>query len=357
MRSRLLTLLLLILLAVLVLAGCGGHSPTRAKAKPKPPSSEPFVCHHKVPAQAGECIRQELEHDGITPAAPSSPPTPTVSVHLGGAASGHQCIDISRYQTEPDFPLLYREGIRCVIVQTNYGEGASNPYFTYQVTHAVAAHIAVGAYVFELGECGSCQASTLVRVVHPLARDVTLGAWVDAEVAGAYGSACSTAAALHADGFTIYGVYSSPGLWPRQRCGGYIWPAEWGGGAPYPLPGYPSSAILFRQWCGTCTLGGVGEIDRDEDRGLLARAHTAPPKPKPVSQSERKRELDAKYVRRAGERYFLTRFHCRQPPWHVAVGLSGRPNGHYEHACHTELRNGAATNASIAYYHAHYHVF
>jgi hypothetical protein len=31
----------------------------------------------------------------------------------------------------------------------------------------------------------------------------------------------------------------------------------------------------------------------------------------------------------------------------VAVGLSGRSNGHYEHACHVELRHGAATNAHI----------
>lgn len=335
------------LLAALALAGCGSSSAPHPRSVAK---ATAFVCHHKEPAQAGECIRLELEARGITPAAPQLVPGTFGSPFAaGGSYTGNQCIDISRWQTTPDFPELYREGIRCVITQTNYGESASNPYLAYQVIHAHEAHMAVGVYVFELGECGSCQASTLTRLERPFARYVTLGAWVDAEVPGAYGEACTTASTLRHEGWAIVGVYGSPGTYSGGRCDGYVWPAEWGSGAPYPLNGYSSSAIVFRQWCGTCTLGGVGSIDRDEDRGLLALAHQNTP-PKPVSKSQRKRELEGKYRKRSGEREFLTVHHCRQPPWHAA-----KPT-RYEHACHVELARGHATNKSIAEYHARYHV-
>jgi Glycosyl hydrolases family 25 len=345
-------------LAALLLVGCGGAHPS-PPASSHPTTKAPFVCHPRLPAEGSECIRQKLEYEGVTPAAPSTPPakasTPTASA--GGAVEASlslsfapQCVDVSVYQRVPNFT---EAGVRCVIIQANDGT-YRNPLFSQQVQAAKRAHVPWGAYTFIApGEAGAGQADIAISMSKGLGR--TLGVWADAEVPGAYSEACPYTARARSASIHIYGVYSSPGLWPGYRCAGYEWPAEWGTGPAYSLAGYPSSAIKFRQWCGTCTLAGIGEVDRDEALGLLALAHPAPTRAQTIARWHR--ELDGKYKRRIAERAFLTRHHCRQPPWHTAVGLSGRPNGRYEHACHVELAHAAATNASIAFYHAHYHIY
>jgi hypothetical protein len=118
-------------------------------------------------------------------------------------------------------------------------------------------------------------------------------------------------ATLHRYGFAIVGVYASPGNYTGGRCDGYIWPAEWGVGVPYPLAGYPVSAIELRQWCGTCFLTGI-EIDRDEDRGLLALVKPAPSH-KQVVERER-RELHGHERLRAELHADIDRHHCRPGP-------------------------------------------
>lgn len=341
---RLSSLIALALLAVLLFVGCGSssHSASSSTTPAPPASAQPFVCHPKAPPQLGECIRQELESRSIAPAAPK------LSATFGLTAGVQQGIDISRWQPHPDFRALFREGIRFVIVQGADNAHESNPFFDSQVRSAHEAGMLVGVYIFAEGDSSSAQANALIAAAAPERSRIVLGAYVDAEVDSAYPRACGVAAAL-ARSFPHVGVYGSPGTYRGGRCTGGVWGACWGGGPPCALPGYPFSAIVLRQWCGTCRLGGNdGEIDRDEDRGAIALSHA---KPKPISRAQRKLELDGKYRKRAGERAFLQAHHCRQPPWHAA-----KP-AHYEHACHVELRSGAATNASIALYHAKFHVF
>jgi hypothetical protein len=139
--------------------------------------------------------------------------------------------------------------------------------------------------------------------------------WADAEQPGAYQNTCSYTAGARARGVHIYGVYSSPGIYTGGRCDGYAWPAEWGGGSAYPLSGYPSSAVLIRQRCGTCTLAGFhGEVDLDEALGILGLA--APPSHAQVTARER-RELDAHYRLRQQLETDISREDCRTQP---AVG-------------------------------------
>jgi hypothetical protein len=282
----------------------------------------------------GECIRQELETGGREIEPQASPPPAKI-----GASFHTQGIDISRWQPHPDFRELYREGIRFVIVQGADNDHASNPFFDSQVRSAHEAGMQVGVYVFAEGAFGTYQANALISAAARERSRISLGAFVDTEVGSAYGQACTIATALKRS-FYLVGVYGSPGTYRGGRCVGFVWPAEWGSGAPYALSGYPASAIVLRQWCGTCYLSGnSGQIDRDEDRGLLALAKPTPPKPK--------RSLDAAYKLRRKLRADLTRHHCRQPPWHVSVGLSGRPNGHYEHVCHVWLKEGRDVNEEI----------
>lgn len=260
-------------LCAALISGCGGAPKT------PPPRSLPqpgtFVCHPKHPAQLGECIRQELEAKGRNPRA-IAPATVT------GRAQG---IDISRWQPHPDFRRLHAEGIRFVIVQGADDAHASNPFFDSQIRGAHEAGMAVGVYIFVEGDSSSAQADALIAAARSERSRITLGAHVDAEVPSAYGHACGVALALSGS-FHVVSLYSSPGLWFSGRCVGYAWPAEWGSGSAYPLNGYPSSAIKLRQFCGTCVLGGnSGQIDRDEDLGLLALAKPSPP---PISRSKRR---------------------------------------------------------------------
>lgn len=293
-----------VLVFMLVLAGCGS---SRAPSVTHTAGERaPFVCHHKVPAQLGECIRQELESNGVKPAAPR------LSTRFG-AAYHAQGVDISRWQPHPAFHELYRQGIRFVIVQGADNCSESNPFFDSQVRSAHEAGMAIGVYVFAEGCAASGQAAALERAAASERSRITLGAHVDAEVPSAYGQACSIVAALSRS-FYIVGVYGSPGTYGGGRCRGVVWPAEWGGGAVYPLAGYPFSAVKLRQWCGTCYLAGnAGQIDRDEDLGLLALAHPSPP---PESPSQRRARLRREL---AGHEQILGRLRVQQ--WHLRSKL------------------------------------
>lgn len=304
-----------VLLAGLVFAGCGGATSTR-------PVKVPFVCHPKVPTPAGECIRQELKAKGIKPALGLAP------VRVAAPS----CVDISVWQGVPN---LRAAGLRCVIIQTNDG-GVRNGLFYAQVAAAKRAGIPWGVYTYMApGELAGPQLATALSMSSGRGR--TLGVWADAEQSGAYEHACAYTAAARAAGVHIYGVYSSPGLWPGYRCDGWIWPAEWGGGSAYPLPGYPRSAVILRQWCGTCRLPGFsGEVDRDESLGLLSLAK--PPAPKPPAPRPTRAKLLAE--REALRRDLASpRHRCRVPPWH------GR--GRYHHVCAVWLLAGQRVNREL----------
>ena len=283
------------LLAIVVAGGCRTVPSPRSGA---PAATTPFTCHQRVPAEAGECIKQELEAQGIAPA------TPKLGATFGVRVGVPQCVDISRWQLVPDFRSA---GVRCVIIQTNDGV-IPNPYFRAQVAAAKRAGIPWGVYTYLEGFSGAQQARTALSMSAGLGR--TLGVWGDAEHPSAYPQACSFTAQAHRVAY-IVGVYGSPGAYAGGRCAGYAYPAEWGSGPAYPLPGYPAGAVKIRQWCGTCRLAGfAGEVDRDEDRGLLALAHPKP-RPKPRSAAE-KRRLIAHWT--AERRAVLHRYHldgCR----------------------------------------------
>jgi Glycosyl hydrolases family 25 len=342
-RFLLAALAVLFALLALLTVGCGSRS-----TSPSPPRVAPrpaFVCHPRVPAEGSECIRQKLEYEGVTPAAPSTPPAKVVPSASSGVIDASltltfapQCVDVSVYQRVPDFTLA---GVRCVIIQTNDG-GYRNPLFRAQVQAADRARIPWGVYTFIApGESGASQAETAISMSQGLGR--TLGVWADAEVPGAYQEACPYTARARSASIHIYGVYSSPGLWPGYRCDGYIWPAEWGTGPVYPLSGYPQSAIVFRQWCGTCTLAGIGEVDRDEDHGLLTLAHGAPRPTHAQTVARWHRELDAHYVLRQQLHNDIDRRHCRPgKPWH---GHADPPS--YHTLCGRWLKHGAAENREI----------
>jgi hypothetical protein len=263
--------LLTLLVVLLTVAGCGsGSSPSPPVPRP---AATPFVCHQRVPAEAGECIREELEARGITPAAPE------LGVTFGARVGAPQCVDVSVYQGVPNFRA---GGVRCVVIQTNDGL-TRNPLFYAQVAAAKRAGIPWGVYTYLEGFSGAQQARTALSMSKGLGR--TLGVWGDAEHASAYPQACSFTAQAHQVAY-IVGVYGSPGTYAGGRCEGYSYPAEWGGGPAFPLPGYPASSVKLRQWCGSCLLAGfAGEVDRDEALGVLALAR---PRPAPVSPSRRR---------------------------------------------------------------------
>jgi hypothetical protein len=320
---------LLALLAALFVVGCGKTvtSPTSAPVK----TPAPFVCHPQVPAQMGECIREQLAAKGVA----------LVSPMLAGRPGGAQCVDISVYQGVPNFRA---SGVRCVIIQTNDG-GFRNSLFLEQVRAAKRAGIPWGVYSFLApGVSGEAQVNLALAMSNGLGR--TLGVWADAEVSGSYEHACAYTARARALHVNVFGVYSSPGLWPGYHCIGAVWPAEWGSGAAYPLPGYPRSAILFRQWCGTCSLSGIGSVDRDENLGLLTFAHSAPT---PAQQHARwKRELDVAYVLRNELHVDIDRHHCR---------LSAPTFGHakppsYHTLCARWLAHGQVEVQRIKAFHA-----
>jgi hypothetical protein len=266
----------LLLMFALLIAACGGATVTTTLTV-RIPASElaPPGCHHRLPAQMGECVRQGLEREAVKPSRPALGETFARGVHVQG-------IDISRYQPHPDFRELYREGIRFVIVQAADNNCACNPFFDSQVRAAHEVGMRVGVYVYVEGAAASEQAAALERVAAPERALITLGAWVDAEQADAYPRACGIAGAL-GRAFWIVGVYASPGTWPGGSCV-RVWPAEWGGGIAYPPTSWARSAIELRQWCGTCQLAGVGEVDRDEDLGALALAQARSKRPNSVAR-------------------------------------------------------------------------
>ena len=292
------------------MSGCGGHAARPAVVAP----ASAAVCVHRVPGAAGECVQ------GTPVRAPG---------RLGGALGplARQCIDVSVWQGRPDWAQVRRDGVVCVIVQANDG-GAKNPLFGVQAAGARAAGLQVGAYVFLEPRAGGYQAEVLNSVA--AGRGVTLGAWVDTEVPGSYGQMCAAAARLRGLGWRIVGSYLSPGNSPfGYTCGTLSWPAEWGAGRAYPPSGWTRSQVVLRQWCGSCSIAGVaGQVDRDEDLGLLALAAPVKPKPKPrpVSTGVLRRELARELAFRAELRALRLEHRCAHPPV--------KPHTHaWEHAC------------------------
>lgn len=303
-----------ILIALFLIIALSG-SAAEEKETPKTAVSHVNNCkleHGSKLHGIGECIEQEYgNHKTATVPDTSSVPS--------------QCVDISNWQGVPNLSAAKRAGIRCVIIQTN-DAGFHNPFLAAQVAEAKSAHMPFGFYTFTEAGSGEYQAAvalSLGQKYHP-----QLGYWTDVEVPGSYSHACSYVNYIKRHGVAISGVYASPGNYNGGRCAGYIWPAEWGSGKAYPLSGYPASAIKLRQWCGTCSLHPAfsGAVDRDESLGLLSLAE---PKPKPIPTYQL-------VEKRLKLRFFLTKHHCRQPPYHAA-----KPP-RYEHACHTWLNEGAA---------------
>jgi hypothetical protein len=309
--------------AALMLAGCGSSPVTPShitRSIPVPPSPAPFLCHPRYPAEAGECIRQQEETEGKHPARPQS----EIKGLLPLATFGKTCIDISKYQGIPNFFQARLAGLRCVIVQANDGN-YRNPLFDAQARAIRGAGLPFGIYTFTEAFSGARQAAIAVSMA--IGQGATLGAWSDVEVPGSYRHACEYVNYAQAHGFRIAGKYSSPGLVEGGACSGYDWPAEWGGGRAYPLRGYTLSQTVMRQDCGTCRYGGVsGEVDLDEDLGLLALAKPpVPPTPPSVLRERLARD-------RAVHRHYLIlveRHRCR---------LDRRGHGHEIPRTHSQWR-------------------
>jgi hypothetical protein len=331
--------------AALLLVGCGGHSVSSPPVVSRPATrTAPFVCHPKRPAQAGECIRQELEAEGNAPA------RPLVSGTFGASFPVPQCIDISRWQGVPSFTRLRADGVKCVIVQGADGTSESNPYIGAQVAGARAAGLPYGFYIFAEAEGSNGQADAIGNAAQ--GRGGTLGVWVDNEVPGSYSHACPIAERLRSRwGYRIVGDYGSPGNVPASLdyCGLYSWPASWGGGRARALPGFPASSLKFRQWCGTCALNGVsGQVDRDEDLGLLALAHGTP-RPTHAQQVARwKRELDVAYRLRRELHRDIDRHHCRLT--RPTLGHAKPPS--YHTVCAQWLAHGQVEVRRVEAFHA-----
>lgn len=332
--------ILLALIGALSICGCDSSVSPSASRYPSPAQqSQPQnLCHHKTPAQAGECIQQGLEAEGITLATPG----PSTFFEVPHAT----CVDISRWQGLPNWTAVRQAGVRCVIVQTNDG-GAHNPLFAAQVTGAFRAGLKIGVYLFVEGGSASYQVAVAKSVARSVPSSyITLGGQADAEVSSAYAVTCAVVHGLHA-GFRVVGVYGSPGTYRGGRCEGYVWPAEWGSGRAYPLPGYPDSAIKFRQNCGTCRLNGFsGEVDRDEDLGLLALA--SPPKPTHAQIVARwHRELDAHYRLRAELHGDIDRHRCRLTPPTLGHAVPAR----YHTLCGRWVAHGKREAGAIDAFH------
>lgn len=312
--AAVLTVLLLILSVALGACGGGGGSGGQ-KHESRAPAA--FVCHHSHPQpyEAGECVRSLQAFEKVPTLHLAAPP----SLAMRGRA---QCVDVSRWQGIPNWSAARRTGVRCVIIQTSDGF-IPNPLFAAQANGAHRAGIEVGAYLFVEAESSTGQASFSLSISRR--HGVTLGTWADTEVSGAYEHECGIVNYLKTHGVTIAGGYTSPGLWPGLHGCGYVWPAEWGSSEPSAPSGWPSWAVKFRQWCGTCFLSGFsGEVDRDEDVGLLGLAKPVPP---PPLTPARKRALDrllGPYNRRTNPHGH----NCGKPPFKHAY-----PSARWNHAC------------------------
>ena len=329
--------------ASLVIAGCGGasHSP----GVPPHPATATTAC--EAPVGAGSM--------GVCNPARESTEALTLShVPLTATLGGIQGVDISNNNGPVSFGYLRRHGIRFVYAKATElcsidSELAAN------AAGAAATHIAFGIYAFSHpgrispASEAACMAARERQVLHVVHR--TLPVVFDVEVFDGLGgqAVCNWLHAAESDlradlPGVLIGVYGSPGTFPGCFPNGTAgWTANWLVSFPAELPGY--TAHFNWQWFGPRFASGRLE-GMDRDRGATDILSLVFPKAKP-SKRQLHAALKAAERRRQLERAFLERHHCRQPPWHVAVGLSGRPNGHYEHACHVELRHGASTNRHI----------
>jgi hypothetical protein len=277
MRLRIVLAALLCALFV-GLGGCGSPSPP-AKA-PSPTTTLTFSepdgakCVTREPPAMGECVAQAERAAGhkLTLVAPLT------------GTEHQQCADWSVYQGgEPD-----TSGLHCVIVQAAYGLNVERSVYS-QIRDARDHGLPYGVYDF--GEPG-IYAGDELAFIHSLAPSATLGYWFDAEVSGVFWRSCEFTSEAQDLGLRIFGVFSYPGGYVAgggTRCAGLLWPSEWGVSGPYAFGGYPSSAIVLWQDCGTCIRPPDVETDLDVDEGLIALAN--PPKPKPPSHSQLLREL------------------------------------------------------------------
>jgi hypothetical protein len=310
-------LILAALCAALLVAGCGGPSGRHPTPPVAPGAAQPAtttlsfaepngsVCHTRNPPSLGECVQQALRSE--------HKPTLTAPASVRPA-----CADWSVYQGgEPA-----TSGLRCVIIQAAYGLNVERSVYS-QINDARRHGIPYGVYDF--GEPG-VYAGDELSFIHSLAPSAPLGYWFDAEVSGVFWRSCEFTSRAEDLGLRIFGVFSYPGGYAAgggTRCAGKLWASEWGVHAPYPFGGYPASAIVLWQDCGTCSRFGV-TTDLDVDEGLIALAK---PKPKPG----RLHQLDL--LLGAHSRRDPWGHNCAHPPYRHAY-----PTAAYDAACATWAR-------------------
>lgn len=283
---------------------------------------------------------------------PQRSEAPKLGLTPRSAFGGIQGVDISNNNGSVSFTYLRSHGISFVYAK---GDEAchTDSELASNIAKAAAIHMPIGIYDFARpGAISSrAEAACLAALArYALSHHATLlPVDFDIESFGEGLSGQGVCNWLHAAEsdlradlpgvkIAVYGsVGTYPGCFPN---GTEQWPADWGVSFAPSLPGYSGTPFNW-QWFGprfaSTTLAGM---DRDKGSSRIFETEFGtPPKPK--------RSLNQAYKVRRELRADLTRHHCRQPPWHVAVGLSGRPNGHYEHSCHVWLSEGRAVNREI----------
>lgn len=291
------------LIVLLALAGCGSK-----EVKEPGAVTTTTTCHPRNPPAMGDAIRCRYPQK--------------VGATLPTASRNPQGQDWSQWQgVSPS-----TAGLSFVIIQANAGFFV-NPYLGFQITDANAHHIPWGAYTFlEPGVSGASEASKANSLT--AGRGRSLGLWGDAEVNGAYSQACPYASEARALGVNVYGIYSSPGLWPGGRCPGYLWAAIWGGPV-YSFGGYPLSSVIVRQW------SGYG-IDKDESLGLLKPSPKPKPKP-PVHPSPSRAKALEHQINLL--RVLIRKHRCQVPPKHGG--------GKFHRPCSIWVRQGQADHRAL----------
>jgi len=343
--------LLLILASSVImflLAGCGAH-PSRLPSKqpastkvsrlertnsttttsPTLTFSEPSgpKCVTRVPPSMGECVRQAMQAEGKK---------------LGlVTATESQCADWSQWQGW--YPQT--AGLHCVIIQAAFGLN-QEPSLREQIRDARDHGLPYGVYDF--GEPGFSGASEMA-FTHELVPHAPLGYWFDAEVSGVFWRSCEFTSEAQALGVPIFGVFSYPGGYAAGgggHCAGYLWASEWNVAGPSPFGGYPASAIVLWQSCGTCSRFGV-TTDLDQNRGLIELNEKPPkpkPKPKPPSRGQLKRQLHSDLATRTTLRALEAKHDCRNPPFHRPLPDTAG----YRHACYgVWVPQGRSTDKQI----------
>jgi hypothetical protein len=248
-------------------------------------------------------------------------PQPTTAPSIAPtlvSPTGEACADWSIYQgSEPA-----TAGLHCVIIQANFGLNRE-PSLYSQIHDAERHGVPWGAYTFgEPGVSGASEAQYANDLTEDRGR--TLGLWFDAEVPGAYEHSCSYTAQARASGSYIYGLFSAPGMYTGRHCEGLLWPSEWEIPRPYAFAGYPSSAVVLWQSCGTCFRFGV-RTDLDVNEGIIQRAK----KPAPT-RGQLEKELHADRKLRFTLRALEAKHGCRNPPEpHPTPNTAA-----YRHACY-----------------------